>query len=98
MPLKHLNILLTKETRAGETRVALVPKDIRVLVKKGHHIFVEHDAGKAAGFSDQDYHDAGATIRHLDGDDRHAYQQYFANIDMVVRAKRPDRKREMLEN
>lgn len=92
------NILITKETRAGETRVALIPRDVRVLVENGHHIFVEHDAGTKAGFSDLDYQQAGARIRYINSDNVQTYQKFFDNIDIVVRAKRPERERERLEN
>ena len=44
-------------------RVSLVPKDVRKLVKKGHAVFVETDAGLAAGFSDEEYEKSGAKIR-----------------------------------
>lgn len=98
MKLNHLNILITKETRAGETRVSLVPQDVRILINKGHQVFVEHNAGFNAGFSDQDYSDAGANIRFLNNLDRSNFQKYFADIDVIVRAKRPDREREILEN
>lgn len=93
-----LNILITKETRAGETRVALIPRDVRVLIEKGHNIFVEHGAGTKAGFSDLDYQQVGAAIRFIKSADTQTYQKYFENINIVVRAKRPDRERELLEN
>lgn len=96
--MPNLTILLAKETRAAETRVALVPQDVQILVEKGYQIFVEHDAGVAAGFSDSAYQQAGAHIRYLDGDDLNAYQQLFTGINFIVRAKRPTRQREILEN
>lgn len=96
--MKTFNILVTKETRAGELRVSLIPNDVQTLVNKGHKVFVEQDAGKGAGFSDQDYQQAGAVIRYITGDTLEAYQHYFKNIDVVVRAKRPERSREIFEN
>ena len=45
-----MNILLLKESNAGEQRVALTPNDIKTLIEKKHHIFVESQAGSAAGF------------------------------------------------
>lgn len=98
MQSKSINILVCRETRAGETRVALIPTDVETLIQRGHTVFVEHDAGLAAGFSDQDYEKIGARIRFLNGEDISAYQEYFRDINMVVRAKRPERKREILEN
>ncbi|WP_338055079.1 Re/Si-specific NAD(P)(+) transhydrogenase subunit alpha [Sulfobacillus harzensis] len=47
----------------GETLVALTPDSVQRLVSKGHTITVEAGAGNAAGFNDQQYCDAGATIQ-----------------------------------
>ena len=93
-----LNILLVKETKAGETRVALIPDDIKKLISVGHKVFVEHNAGSKAGFSDSDYIDSGAEIRHLKEDDSVLFIKLFKGINLIVRAKRPDRKREIIEN
>jgi NAD/NADP transhydrogenase alpha subunit len=89
-----------KETRAGETRVALIPKDVNTLVDKGHKVYIEHNAGEKAGFSDQDYQIAGAEIRYMndENDSVDNYKHLFKGIDIIVRVKRPDRCREILEN
>lgn len=95
---KKFNILVTKETRAHESRVALVPKDVEELIKNGHTVFVEHNAGNGAGFTDQDYLSVGAVIHCIENDNSEAYKQCFENIDLVARVKRPERSREILEN
>ncbi|MCP4177677.1 MAG: alanine dehydrogenase [bacterium] len=95
---KKLNILLVKETKAGETRVALIPNDIKKLINVGHKVFVEHNAGSGAGFSDSDYIDSGAKIRYIKEDDSASFVKIFKDINLIVRAKRPDRKREIVEN
>lgn len=51
-----------KETVAGERRVALVPDTVAKLVKDGHEVLVEHGAGVAAGFTDDAYRAAGASL------------------------------------
>ncbi len=51
-----------KETVAGERRVALVPDTVAKLVKDGHELVVELGAGVAAGFPDNAYRAAGATL------------------------------------
>jgi len=51
-----------KETYPGETRVALVPKDVAVLKKAGVDVVVESGAGASALHSDADYEKAGARI------------------------------------
>lgn len=91
-------ILLVKESRMGEQRVALVPQDVKRLVEQGHQIFVESNAGFSAGFSDQDYQHAGAMIRVVHGNDLSNFQGLFSGIDVVVRVKRASYQRERLEN
>jgi len=54
-----LEIGIAKET---ESRVALIPKDVEKLIEAGHSVFVERDAGLAAGFPDKEYGEAGARI------------------------------------
>jgi len=96
--LKHFNILVVKETREGESRVSLVPRDIKKLIEQGHHVFFEHRAGEGAQFFDQDYQNAGAVIRYISDETILSYQEYFKDIDLIVRAKRPERSREILES
>ena len=57
-----MKVAVLKETFPGERRVALVPAAIAPLVKSGLEIVVETGAGAAAGFSDDAYRAAGATI------------------------------------
>lgn len=53
---------IPKETKTGEGRVALLPSAVRQLVTLGHQVRLETQAGWLAGFSDEDYAGAGATI------------------------------------
>ena len=57
-----MTVGVPKETAAGERRVALVPDVVGRLVKAGQAVVVEAGAGSAAGFADDDYTRAGATI------------------------------------
>jgi H+-translocating NAD(P) transhydrogenase subunit alpha len=57
-----MKIALYKESRAGETRVALTPDAVKSLVKDGWTVVVESGAGVAAHFADQMYRDAGAQV------------------------------------
>ena len=59
-----LYIGIPKETSFQETRVALVPDAVGLLVNNGHRVVVETDAGKMANFKDNDYSEAGAEIVH----------------------------------
>jgi len=51
-----------KETADGEWRVALVPDAIGRLTEAGIDIVVEAGAGTAAGFPDDEYREAGASL------------------------------------
>jgi len=53
---------ITKETVAGETRVAMAPRAMDPLLKLGIKFVVEKGAGAAAGFRDEEYASKGAEI------------------------------------
>ncbi|ARD23667.1 NAD(P) transhydrogenase subunit alpha [Shewanella japonica] len=53
---------LPKESHSGEQRVALIPANVTILMKKQLQVIVESGAGLQAGFTDDDYVKVGATI------------------------------------
>jgi NAD(P) transhydrogenase subunit alpha len=53
---------IPKTTEAGEHRVSLTPDVVTRLTKEGHEVVVESGAGTAAGFIDEAYVAAGASI------------------------------------
>ena len=55
-------VLVCKEKDERETRVALIPDDIKKLVQMGFEFKVVAGAGLKSGFSDEAYKNAGATI------------------------------------
>jgi len=57
-----VKIAVPKETWEGERRVGLVPESVSPLLKIGLSVTVETGAGASAGFSDDDYAQAGAEI------------------------------------
>ncbi|TLV01101.1 alanine dehydrogenase [Dyadobacter luticola] len=57
-----LHIGLPKEVSLQESRIALTPDAVAILVRNGHEVWVEKDAGKAANLSDHEYSEAGAHI------------------------------------
>lgn len=57
-----MNISIVKQIQQQERRVPLVPAGVHKLSELGHTVNVEHDAGLAAGFTDDDYLQAGARI------------------------------------
>jgi len=57
-----MKIALFKESRAGETRVALTPDAVKTLVSDGWEVLVQRGAGAKAHFSDEAYQAVGASI------------------------------------
>jgi NAD(P) transhydrogenase subunit alpha len=57
-----MKLSVPKEVRPGERRVAVTPENVARLVKLGFAVAVEHDAGAAASFGDDDYAAAGAEV------------------------------------
>ncbi len=57
-----MRIGIPRQTAPGERRVALTPDAARRLVDTGHVVTVEADAGRRAGFVDEEYTEAGADI------------------------------------
>lgn len=59
---KSLFIGLPKEISLQESRIALTPEAVSLLVKNGHEVVIEKGAGESAKFYDNDYSEAGAKI------------------------------------
>ena len=57
-----MKIAVARDTREGETRVALVPELVGRLTALGYRVAVQPGAGEGALHSDQEYADAGAEV------------------------------------
>ena len=57
-----MRIGIPKEIKDREHRVALIPDGARQLVKRGHEVMMETQAGLDSGFEDEDYLEAGARV------------------------------------
>jgi NAD(P) transhydrogenase subunit alpha len=77
-----MKISVPKETQPGETRAPLTPDSAAKLVKLGAQVEVEAGLGIAAGFSDDAYTRAGATV----STDRKAL---LGSGDLVLRLRKP---------
>ncbi|HXU45286.1 MAG TPA: Re/Si-specific NAD(P)(+) transhydrogenase subunit alpha [Thermoanaerobaculia bacterium] len=55
-------VLVPKERRPGETRVAATPETVKKMVKEGLAVAVERGAGDSAFFPDAQYEAAGAAV------------------------------------
>ena len=51
-----------KEKTQNECRVSMTPASAIQIIKLGHECYIEENAGLAAGFSNQDYIDAGVKV------------------------------------
>ena len=51
-----------KEHHPDEQRVSLVPAQVPKLLKSGHQVLLEQEAGLASGYTDQEYQDKGAGL------------------------------------
>ncbi|HEU5396568.1 MAG TPA: Re/Si-specific NAD(P)(+) transhydrogenase subunit alpha [Verrucomicrobiae bacterium] len=77
-----MKISVPKETHPGETRAPMTPDSAAKLVKLGAQVEVEGGVGVAAGFSDEAYTRAGATL----SSDRKAL---VGSGDIVLRLRKP---------
>ncbi|WP_448599361.1 alanine dehydrogenase [Thermoleptolyngbya sp.] len=57
-----MEIGVPKEIKDQEFRVGLSPSSVRTLTEAGHIVFIETQAGVGAGFTDEDYLQAGARV------------------------------------
>ena len=57
-----MKIGIPKEMFSGEKRVAATPTTVKKLLASGYEVLVEAGAGDFAGYSDQSFQEAGATI------------------------------------
>ena len=59
---RSLFVGMPKEVRMQEKRIPLTPNSVRLIVERGHEVWVEAGAGSPSKFTDQEYSDAGAKI------------------------------------
>jgi NAD(P) transhydrogenase subunit alpha len=77
-----MKISVPRETHPGETRAPLTPDSAAKLVKLGASVEIEAGLGLAAGFPDELYAKAGATI----SSDR---KNLLSGADLVLRLRKP---------
>lgn len=77
-----MRIGVPREIKNHEYRIGLVPSTVRELCDRGHEVFVEHDAGKAIGLTDERYAASGATIVPQAA-------EVFERSEMIVKVKEP---------
>jgi len=77
-----MKIGVPKETKADESRVALMPVGAETLIDRGHRVFVQAGAGQGSGFDDAAYAEVGAeVVPDAPG--------VFEEADLVLKVKEP---------
>lgn len=82
MQFNKLSVGVLKETKDHENRVGLNPLAVMELTVRGHAVYVESDAGLAAGFDNEKYIKAGAQILNNPA-------AVARTADVVVKVKEP---------
>lgn len=77
-----MKIGVPKEIKNNESRVALTPGGVQTMVKNGHAVYVETNAGTNSGFSNEQYRHAGAQILSTP-------KEIFDIADMIMKVKEP---------
>jgi len=73
---------IPRELKVHEYRVAITPAGVLELVRAGHEVFIERDAGVGSSIPDEDYVAAGATILATADD-------VWATGDLILKVKEP---------
>src|SRR5579862_2262433 len=77
-----MKVGIPKEVKNHEYRVAITPAGVHELVRNGHEVFVEQNAGIGSSIPDQDFVDAGAAILPTADD-------VWQTGDLVLKVKEP---------
>ncbi|MFF4191915.1 alanine dehydrogenase [Nonomuraea sp. NPDC001831] len=77
-----MKVGVPREVKNSEYRVALTPAGVHELVRHGHQVHVERQAGLGSAIPDEDYAAAGAVIApHAD--------EVWATCDLIMKVKEP---------
>lgn len=77
-----MKVGIPAELSPDELRVAATPKTVKRLQKQGFEVFIQHNAGVKAKFSDRDFEEAGARIVKTAA-------EIYSESDIVLKVKEP---------
>jgi len=77
-----MKVGVPKEIKTLEFRVGMTPAGVQEVIRDGHEVVVETNAGMGIGESDADYEAVGATVVATP-------EEVFAAADMIVKVKEP---------
>jgi H+-translocating NAD(P) transhydrogenase subunit alpha len=77
-----MKVGIPSEIFPNELRVAATPKTVKRLQKQGFEVYIQHNAGVKANFSDKEFEEAGAKIVQTAAD-------IYGKSDIVLKVKEP---------
>ena len=77
-----LSVGIPKELKINETRVSLIPEDVKTIVDEGIIVYFQKDAGVNAGFKDHEYIESGAIMINT-------IEELYNVANLIVKVKEP---------
>ncbi|MFE9339770.1 alanine dehydrogenase [Streptomyces sp. NPDC007063] len=77
-----MKVGIPREVKNNEFRVAITPAGVNELVRNGHDVYVEKDAGVGSSIPDAEYTGAGATVLGT-------ADEVWATADLLLKVKEP---------
>lgn len=77
-----MTVGIPKEIKTDEYRVGITPSGVMELIKAGHEVLVETNAGIGSGFANADYEKAGAIVVPT-------AREIFKRSEMIMKVKEP---------
>ncbi len=77
-----MKVGIPAEITSNELRVAATPKTVKRLQKQGFDVYIQHNAGVKANFSDKEFEESGAKIVNTAA-------EIYGNSDIVLKVKEP---------
>jgi len=77
-----MKVGIPSEISPNELRVAATPKTVKRLQKQGFEVYIQHNAGLKANFSDKEFEEAGAKIVNTAA-------EIYRQSDIVLKVKEP---------
>lgn len=71
-----------REIKPDEYRVGIIPSGVAELVRAGHTVLIEREAGNGSGFHDHEYEEAGGKLVSTPA-------EIFSKAEMIVKVKEP---------
>lgn len=77
-----MKVGIPSEIFPNELRIAATPKTVKRLHKQGFEVYIQHNAGAKANFSDKEFEDAGAHLVKTAA-------EIYSHSDIVLKVKEP---------